>query len=166
MEARELDTVATADGVVWGCSVAPTNAYLLAAPTASLAGSLQVAARVLEWGLHKRVEIDSDVGAVLSGFDTCPLSSTAHDDLQAIGRTNDAVLYGGRAWHKLQGKDAHIEPILGKSPSSASCGYGTPFYDLFQHCDGDFHKIDPSLLGSGEVLTNNVSNGSAFHAGG
>lgn len=165
LEARQLPTEAVAQKVAEKCGVAPENLYLLVAPTASIVGSVQVAARVVETGLHKMVEVDFDVESVLSGFGTCPLASIAADDLRAIGRTNDAVLYGGRAWYTVRTEDERVEAIIEKLPSSASQDYGTPFYDLFQRYDGDFYQIEPLLFGPAEVYINNVTSGRTFHAG-
>jgi methenyltetrahydromethanopterin cyclohydrolase len=112
------------------------------------------------------VEIDFDVEVILSGSGTCPLASIAADDLEAIGRTNDAVLYGGRAWYTTKTDDAHIEEVIDRLPSSASSDYGTPFIELFRRYDGDFYKIDPLLFSPAEVFVNNVTSGRTFHAGG
>ena len=46
------------------CGVSPEQLTLLVAPTASLAGSVQVAARVVETGLHKMVEIGFDISTI------------------------------------------------------------------------------------------------------
>ena len=165
LEARQLPTEAAADKVARKCGISPESLTLLVAPTASLVGSVQVAARTVETGLHKMVEIDFDVEVLLSGSGTCPLASIASDDLSAIGRTNDAVLYGGRAWYTMETEDTHIEQIIDRLPSSASEDYGTPFYDLFQQYDGDFYKIDPLLFSPAEVFVNNVTSGRTFHAG-
>jgi methenyltetrahydromethanopterin cyclohydrolase len=165
LEARELPTVAAADKVARKCDISAESLYLLVAPTASIVGSVQVAARTVETGLHKMVEIGFDVNALLSGYGTCPLASVAADDLRAIGRTNDAVLYGGQAWYTMRTEDARIEGMIDRLPSSASRDYGTPFYDLFRRYDGDFYKIDPLLFSPAEVFVNNVTSGRTFHAG-
>jgi len=166
LEAGQLPTEAAADKVARKCGIPPESLYLLVAPTASLVGSVQIAARVVETGLHKMVEIGFDVEVVLSGSGTCPLATIAPDDLEAIGRTNDAVLYGGRAWYTVETDDAVIEEVIDRLPSSASPDYGTPFYDLFQRYEGDFYKIDPMLFSPAEVFVNNVKSGRTFRAGG
>jgi methenyltetrahydromethanopterin cyclohydrolase len=173
LEGRKLPPEDVAEKVAVKCGVAPERLYLLVAPTASLVGSVQVAARVVETGLHKMLEVGFDIGTgregfvrVLSGFGTCPLAPIARDDLRAIGRTNDAVLYGGRAWYTVQADDAQIEAVIEQLPSSASRDYGTPFYDLFQRYDGDFYRIDPLLFSPAEVSINNVTSGRTFRAGG
>ena len=76
--------------------VAPSALTLLMAPTASIAGGVQIAARVVETALHKLHELDFDVRRVVAGFGSCPLPPVGGDDMEAIGRTNDAVLYGGQ----------------------------------------------------------------------
>ena len=125
------------------CGVSPERLTLLVAPTASLVGSVQVAARVVETGLHKMIEIGFDISAILSGFGVCPIAPIAQDNLRAIGRTNDAVLYGGQAWYTTTAGTGKIEEIIDKLPASSSKDYGTPFYDLFRRYDCDFYKIDP-----------------------
>ena len=166
LESRSLPPAAVALWVAQKCRVSPEHLYLLVAPTASLVGSVQIAARVVETGLHKMLEVGFDIGTVLSGFGTCPLAPIAKDDLRAIGRTNDAVLYGGKAWYTVRTDDANIEKVIEKLPSSASRDYGTPFFDLFQRYGGDFYKIDSLLFSPAEVYVNNQTSGRTFHAGG
>ena len=166
LEGRKLPPEEASEKVADKCKVSPDHLYLMVAPTASLVGSVQVAARVVETGLHKMLEVGFDIGPVLSGFGTCPLAPIAGDDLRAIGRTNDAVLYGGRAWYTVQMDDAQIEQTIERLPSSASRDYGTSFYDLFQRYNGDFYKIDSLLFSPAEVHINNVNSGHTFHAGG
>jgi methenyltetrahydromethanopterin cyclohydrolase len=169
LEGRELPLEEVAEEVAEKCGVPSDGLYLLVAPTASVVGSVQVAARVVETGLHKMLEVCAgglfDLGAVISGFGTCPLAPVAKDDLRAIGRTNDAVLYGGRAWYTVKADDAQIEEMIDCLPSSASRDYGTSFYELFQRYNGDFYKIDPLLFSPADVFINNLSSGRTFHAG-
>src|SRR4051795_6567310 len=58
----------------------PGDPPLLFAPTASLAGGVQVAARIVETALHKLHEIDFDVRRVVSGYGSCPLPPVAKND--------------------------------------------------------------------------------------
>ena len=165
LEGRRLPPEEAAEKIAKKCNVSPDCLYLLIAPTASLVGSVQVAARVVETGLHKMLEVGFDIGTVLSGLGTCPLAPIAEDDLHAIGRTNDAVLYGSRAWYTVQADDAQIKAVIEQLPSSASRDYGTPFYDLLQRYGGDFYEIDPLLFSPTEVSINNLTSGRTFRAG-
>ena len=165
LEGRRLPGEEVAAYVAARCGVDTANLTLVIAPTASLVGSVQVAARVVETGLHKLTELGFDVEQIVAGFGTCPLAPVAGDDLQAIGLTNDAVLYGGQAYYAVQTSDEALEAIIEQVPSSASRDYGTPFYELFQRY-GDFYQIDPMLFSPAEVTFNNLSTGRTFHAGG
>ena len=165
LESRALPTPDVADWIAEKCRVGPEQLYLLVAPTASLVGSVQVAARVVETGLHKMTKLGFDFQTVLAGVGTCPLAPIAADDLQAIGRTNDTVLYGGQVWYTVQAEDAAIASLIERLPSSVSRDYGTPFYELFQRYGGDFYQIDPLLFSPAEIYINNVVSGRTFHAG-
>lgn len=147
------------------CGVSPERLTLLVAPTASLVGSVQVAARVVETGLHKMLEIGFDISTIKSGFGVCPIAPIAQDNLRAIGRTNDAVLYGGQAWYTAEAGADKIEAIINQLPASSSKDYGTPFYDLFRRYDCDFYKIDPLLFSPAEIYINDLNSGRTFHAG-
>ena len=165
LETRKLPPAEVAAWVAAKCGVEPSGVQLVVAPTASLAGSVQIAARVVETGLHKMHELGYDLAAVQAGIGTCPLAPVAADDLTAIGRTNDAVLYGGRAWYTVDSDDATIEAIVEQLPSSASRDYGTPFGELFKRYDGDFYKIDPMLFSPAEVALTSSRSGRTFRAG-
>jgi methenyltetrahydromethanopterin cyclohydrolase len=146
--------------------VTPADLTLLFAPTASLAGSVQVAARVVETALHKLHELEFDVGRVVSGFGSCPLPPVARTDPEAIGRTNDAVLYGGQVELTVDAPDEELEAVVPRLPASASRDYGEPFGNVLEQADWDFYKIDPLLFSPAEVRLVSVASGRSFHAGG
>lgn len=165
LEGRTLPTAPVAEQIASACGVAPDGLYLVIAPTASLAGSVQVAARVVETGLYKMYQVGFDLQTVVSGLGTCPLAPIAAGDLQAMGRTNDAVLYGGRAWFGVRTGDAEIEAVIEKLPAEASPDYGTPFCTLLDRYGGNFYLVDPLLFAPAEITLNNFSTGRTFHAG-
>ena len=74
-------------------------------PTTSAAGNTQVVARVLEVALHKAHELGFDLSHVVDGVATAPLPSPTPDGGAAMGRTNDAILYGGRVHLSVRGSD-------------------------------------------------------------
>ena len=166
LETREAPPDAITAYVADRAGVAPADLTLLFAPTACLAGSVQVAARVVETALHKLHELDFDVGRVVSGFGSCPLPPVARKDPDAIGRTNDAVLYGGQVELTVDAPDEELEAIVPRLPSSASDDYGEPFGHVLEAADWDFYKIDPLLFSPAEVRLVSVASGRSFHAGG
>jgi len=165
LEGKKLPTEEAADYIAEKCGGSPEKLYILIAPTASVVGSVQIAARVVETGMHKMTELGFDIERVSSGYGTCPIAPVAEDDLKAIGRTNDCVLYGGRAFYTVRTEDEEIERIINDIPSSASRDYGRPFYEIFQACEGDFYQIDPFLFSPAEVFVNNLTSGRTYHTG-
>ena len=143
----------------------PSRLTLAVAPTASTAGGVQVVARVLETGLHKMEVLGFDVTRVLSGSGTAPLPPVAKSDLRAIGRTNDCILYGGRAHYLVDAPDEELDALARRLPSEASADYGVPFYETFKRYGGDFYKIDRLLFSPAEVWLTGAASGRTFHAG-
>ena len=165
LEGRTRPTDAVAEWIAGKARVAAASLTLAIAPTASLAGGVQIAARVLETGLHKMDAIGFDVTRVVSAFGTAPWPPIARSDVRAIGRTNDCILYGGQARYVVRADDAELAALAGRLPASASADYGTPFYDIFKRYDNDFYKIDPMLFSPAEVWLTSVTSGRTFHAG-
>jgi len=165
LETRKLPDDAVIDHFAKALNLPPAKITLLVAPAASMAGNLQVVARSLETALHKLHELKFDLNQVVSGFGSAPLPPVANDELGAIGRTNDAILYGGRVFLWVQAEDDQLAEIGPKVPASASSDYGTPFASIFQRYDNDFYKIDPMLFSPGEVVFCNLRSGRSFAFG-
>src|SRR5262249_48546265 len=143
----------------------PAKLTLLAARTKSLAGTVQVVARSLELALHKLHELHFDLKQIVSGIGTAPLPPPAKKDIEAMGRTNDAILYGGRVLLWVDADDGQLAEVGPKVPSSASPEFGALFGELFQRSGGDFYKIDPNLFSPAEVVFCNRRSGRTFAFG-
>jgi methenyltetrahydromethanopterin cyclohydrolase len=165
LEGRTLPTDAVAEWVASKAHLTPDGLAFVVAPTASLAGCVQIVARSIETGLHKMDVVGFDVTRVVSAFGTAPLPPVARSDLRAIGRTNDCILYGGQARYTVRATDDELAALAARLPSSASADYGTPFYEIFKRYDNDFYKIDPLLFSPAEVWLTSVATGRTFHAG-
>ena len=165
LETRTLPTDDVAAWVATKAGVTTAGLTFAVAPTASLAGGVQVVARVVETSLHKMETLGFDVRRVVSATGTAPLPPIAKNDLRAIGRTNDCVLYGGQARFVVDAGDTELAELAERLPASASADYGTPFYDIFKRYDNDFYKIDPLLFSPGEVWLMSATSGRTFHAG-
>jgi methenyltetrahydromethanopterin cyclohydrolase len=166
LEGASLPNDAVAEWVAGKAGVATNGITFAIAPTASLAGGVQIAARVLETGLHKMETVGFDVRRVVSGIGNAPVPPVAKDDMKAIGRTNDCVLYGGQARYTVDAGDDELSELAAKLPASASEDYGAPFIEIFKRYDNDFYKIDPLLFSPGEVWLTSIATGKTFHAGG
>jgi methenyltetrahydromethanopterin cyclohydrolase len=159
LETRKLPDEDVIDYLTDALHLPANKITLLAAPAASLAGTLQVVARSLETTLHKLHELGFDLGQVVSGFGTAPLPPVGKEELTAIGRTNDAILYGGRVVLWVRADEEQLAEIGPKVPSSASPDQGAPFAEIFERYERDFYKIDPMLFSPAQVVFQNLTSG-------
>ena len=125
LETRKLPPDEVCRDLANQCGVPPEKLTLLIAPTASLAGSVQIVSRSVETAPHKLFELEFDLHRVESGFGTAPLPPPSADDVTAIGRTNDAILYGAEVTLYVRGDDASLEAIgprvpAGRQPTTVS----------------------------------------------
>jgi methenyltetrahydromethanopterin cyclohydrolase len=165
LEGRQLPSAAVAEWVSAKAKLPADQLTFLVAPTASLAGGVQIAARVVETAMHKIERLHFDLSKIVSGVGFAPLPPVAKNDLRAIGRTNDCILYGGSVHFTVRASDEELAELAPQVPASASRDYGTPFYDIFQRYNKDFYAIDPLLFSPAEVRLTSTESGRTFHAG-
>jgi len=165
LEGRALPTDEVAAWVAGKARLSPGQLTFMVAPTASLAGGVQISARIIETGLHKMETLGFDVRRIVSAIGTAPVPPVAKNDLRGIGRTNDCILYGGQAWYTVNASDTELAELAPKLPATASKDYGTPFYEIFERYNRDFYQIDPLLFSPAEVWLTSVESGRTFHAG-
>jgi methenyltetrahydromethanopterin cyclohydrolase len=159
LETRKLPDDAVIDYLRERLNVAESQIVLLTAPTASHAGNLQVIARSVEMAMHKLHELKFDLAKVVSGYGVAPLPAVASDDLKAMGRVNDAIIYGGRVMLWLRATDEEIAAVGPKVPSTSSPDHGALFRDLFERSGGDFYKMDAGLFSPAQVAFVNLQSG-------
>lgn len=148
------------------CRLAPEALTLIVAPTSSLAGTTQVVTRVLETGLHKAHELGFDLTKVVEGAGAAPLPAPSPDGVTAMGRTNDAILYGGRVHLTVACSDDAARDLAQKLPSRNSRDHGRSFAEIFKEVEYDFYKIDGALFAPAEVWVTNIESGNTWHGGG
>ena len=164
MEVDRLPPQVVIDKVLRDCALAPDNLTIIVTPTHSVAGTVQVVARVVEVALHKTHVLGVDLGEIVEGSGTAPLPPPAPDAIQAMGRTNDAILYGGRV-HLTVKHDAVAERLAAELPSGNARDYGRPFADIFTSFNYDFYQIDPALFAPAEVWVSSLESGATWHGG-
>jgi len=147
------------------CGVVPSGLTVIYAPTQSLAGGAQVVARVLEVALHKAHELKFPLDRIVDGMGAAPLSPPHPDFVTAMGRTNDAIIYGGRIQLFVTGPATEAAELAKALPSRGSRDFGAPFADIFRRFKGDFYAIDPMLFSPAEVIVSAVDSGVSFRAG-
>ena len=167
LESDVLPTEEVADYIAEECKVDVSNVFLLVAPTSSLVGSIQIAGRVVENGTYKMLEaLKFDVNKVKHAAGIAPIAPIDPDGLKAMGKTNDAVLFGGRTYYYVESEEGDdIAGVAAKLPSSAADGYGKPFFDVFKEADFDFYKIDKGMFAPAEVVINDLTTGKLYKEG-
>jgi methenyltetrahydromethanopterin cyclohydrolase len=167
LEADRLPGVDVTEVIASESNVTPENVYVLVAPTSSLVGSIQISGRVVENGTYKMLEfLHFDVNKVKHAAGIAPIAPVDPDGLKAMGKTNDAVLFGGRTYYYIESEEGDdVRSMAEKLPSSASAGYGKPFFDVFKEAEFDFYKIDKSMFAPAEVVINDLRTGEIFRTG-
>jgi methenyltetrahydromethanopterin cyclohydrolase len=159
LETRKLPTDEVVTFLAEKLGLSPQDLTLLVAPASSTAGTVQVVARSLETALHKLYELKFDLTQIVSGFGIAPLPPVAADEIKAIGRTNDAILYGGRVTVWVRCDEEQVAAIGPKVPSSSSPDHGAPFAEIFERYNRDFYKVDPMLFSPALITFNNLRSG-------
>jgi len=164
MEVGQLPPQAVLEKIVGDCGLAPEKLTVIVTPTQSVAGTVQIVARVVEVALHKTHVLGVPLGEIVEASGTAPLPPPAPDGLAAMGRTNDAILYGGRV-HLTVTRDAVARRLAAELPSSNSRDHGRPFAEIFASFNHDFYQIDPSLFAPAEVWVSSLESGTTYRGG-
>jgi methenyltetrahydromethanopterin cyclohydrolase len=154
-----IEKVATA------CGIKPKQLTIIVTPTSSLAGGVQVVARVLEVAMHKAHALHFPLENIIDGSGSAPVCPPHPKFVQAMGRTNDAILFAGQVHLFVKGSDESAQKLANELPSSTSKDYGKPFADIFKQYEYDFFKIDAKLFSPASVIVTAVESGNSFRAG-
>ena len=147
------------------CGVDPEYLTIILTPTKSLAGVVQVVARVLETALHKAHELKFPLERIIDGAGSAPLCPPIPDFVQAMGRTNDSILFAGRVQLFVTGSDDDAKALANDLPSNTSKDYGKPFAKVFSDAEYDFYKIDQMLFSPAQVSVTAMESGNTYFGG-
>lgn len=145
--------------------LSPEKLTFIYAPTQSLTGSMQIVGRVLEVALHKAHDLQFPLDAIVDGAGRAPIPAPHPDFLTAMGRTNDAIIYGGLVQLYVRGSAEAARHLAEQLPSRTSRDHGQPFADIFKAFKGDFYAIDPHLFSPAEVIVTAIETGDTFRSG-
>lgn len=166
IQTREPVQAAWAEAIADQCQIEAENVYILVAPNASLVTAVQVAARSVEQAIHRLDEEGLPMESIFSAQGFCVVPPLVDDDFVAMGRINDALLYGSEATFYLRHKDdAFVVALAEKVVSEASEAYGRPFADIFEAAGRDFYNIPPDIHSPAVVHLNNLTTGRTHNAG-
>lgn len=168
LEASKRPDEDVADYIAKKCKVAVNRVYLAYAPTACLAGSVQIAGRIVETSIHKFLELGMPPEWIKYGTGVCPIAPVADDDFKAMGWTNDCIIFAGNVTLKVEvpeSDEGKLRDLIKKCPSTASKSYGKPFAKIFKEAGGDFYKIDPGVFAPARITVINIITNNIFTEG-
>jgi methenyltetrahydromethanopterin cyclohydrolase len=165
IENDALPPLAIVEKVAAACKVSPDKLTIIVTPTSSLAGGVQVVARVLEVAMHKALDLHFPLENIIDGSGSAPICPPHPKFVKAMGRTNDAILFAGQVHLFVKGSDEAAAELAKNLPSSTSKDYGKPFADIFKQYEYDFFKIDAMLFSPASVIVTAVDSGNSFRAG-
>ncbi len=159
LEAGKYPGEEVVQSIAKACGVAEENLYILIARTSSIAGAVQISARVVETALYKAQHLGYDTTRIHSALGTAPVAPLVGDDAKMMGVTNDMIIYGGEVY--LAGEGIPAEEL----PSSLSPAYGKTFEEIFREANYDFYKINPAIFAPAKVVVNDVAEKKLASAG-
>lgn len=165
LETDKVPPTEVIEKVARDTTLAASQLTFILTPTRSLAGTVQITARVLEVALHKLHTVHFPLDQVVDGYGVAPIPAPSPDFLTGMGRTNDAILFGGFVHLYVKSTDEAAEQLAKSLPSSASKDYGRPFAEVFKAVNMDFYQIDPLLFSPAKVTITNLNTGKSFFAG-
>ncbi len=165
LETDKVPPIPVIEKIVRDTGVPAERLTVILTPTTSIAGVVQIVGRVLEVALHKAHTLHFPLENIVSGSGLAVLPPVAKDFMTAMGRTNDAILFGGDVQLQVRGDDSAAAKLAAELPSSASKDYGKTFAEVFKFYDMDFYKIDPMLFSPAKVMVTNLDTGSVFTSG-
>ena len=160
VEAAELPGEAVADHVADRANVSPSAVFLPTCATGSLAGSATTAARAAELAVFRLFELGYDPTAIRTVSGSAPVAPVAYDETAAMGRTNDALAYGGEVYLLVDDDDP---TVFENVPSTAAAEHGTPFEEIFADADYDFYDVDESVFAPAQVTVDVVDGPTYVH---
>jgi methenyltetrahydromethanopterin cyclohydrolase len=165
LESETAPPPAVVEKVAAACRLTPPQLTFIYAPTQSLAGGTQVVARSLEVALHKTHELGFPLDRIVDGLAAAPLCPPHPDFVIAMGRTNDAIIYGGQVHLFVTGDADEARSLAERLPSSTSHHHGRPFAELFKSVNFDFYAMDKALFSPAKVIVTAIDHGVSFHSG-
>ena len=147
VESDALPTEAVAETVADRTGVGTGAVFLPAFRTASIVGSVQMAARAAELTAFRLSELGYDPLDILTVQASAPVAPVAGSEEAAMARTNDALAYGGRVHVVVEEAFDRVEDL----PSTAREAYGTPFAEIFESVDWDFYDLDEDVFAPAQI---------------
>ena len=141
------------------------NLYILVAASGSIACSVQVSARIIEQTLHRLHEEKFNLDNIVEAHGFCVIPPVIKDDLIAMGRLNDVLIYGGQSTFTVDCEDEEVEKVIDKITSDKCSMYGSSFKTIYQENGCDFYRVPMEMYSPAKTVIINQRTGKVFKAG-
>ncbi|PSP75813.1 methenyltetrahydromethanopterin cyclohydrolase, partial [Halobacteriales archaeon QS_3_64_16] len=146
-EADQLPDDQVIERIADVAGISPEGVLVCGFATGSLVGSVTVGSRAAELAMFRFAELGYDPLQVRSVSGTAPLAPISHDEGIAIGRTNDALVYGGRVHLVVEENFEEFQDV----PSRAADDYGRPSEAVFEDADWNFADVPEGFFAPAQV---------------
>jgi methenyltetrahydromethanopterin cyclohydrolase len=155
IESDELPGEAVAEHVAEACGVPTSSVLLPTFETASVTGSVTLAAGAGELAAFRLSELGYDPLDMLTVTASAPVAPVAGDEATAMARTNDALAYGGRVHMTVDSGFGRFDEVV----SSAREEFDAPFAEVFEDYDWDFYEVPVEVFAPAQVTIDVVGEG-------
>ena len=152
VEAEEFPDEAVAEHVADLAGVETSGVFLPTFTTGSVVGSVSIAARAAELAAFRLSDLGYDPLDLVSASASAPVAPGGPDEETAIGRTNDALAYGGRVYLRVREEFDRLDEVV----STAGDDYGTTFQEIFDGADWNFEELPTGLFAPAQVTVDVV----------
>ncbi|WP_435359075.1 methenyltetrahydromethanopterin cyclohydrolase [Haloarchaeobius sp. DFWS5] len=159
IESDALPGEAVAEQVAELAEVNESSVFLVGFRTASIAGSVSIAARAAELAAFRLTELGYDPTDIVSASGTAPVAPIAASEEKAMARTNDALAYGGEVQLTVREDFDRFDEV----PSVAAEQYGEPFADIYDTIEWDFHELDEGVFAPAKVTIDVIGGPTYVH---
>lgn len=169
MQTRRMPDDETLEFVAESCGIPMANLTVIVAPSASLVGSVQVGSRAFEQCVISLARNSSfDISTIVYGYGSAPVAPVIKDEVLAMGRINDALVYGGSGGMWLRHRDdEEVRRAAEGLPFSVQAGddYGKGYAEIYAAYGHSLFDIPARLDSPAKIMMSNMLTGSVFTAG-
>lgn len=121
----------------------PKDLYLIPSATSTVVGSVQIVARNLEQTFATLGDhLDFPINSIVQGIGFAPVISIEDDEIVAMGRVNDGLIYGQESTVYIDCEDDDILRFADKLPMCKNdTVFGIPFEEMFRESGCDWAKV-------------------------
>lgn len=169
LQMKRLPSDETLQFVADACGIALSGLVALVAPSASLVGGVQVASRSFEQAIISLGRnTDFDLTTIIHGYGRAPIPPVIKDEVLAMGRINDALVYGGTTglWVSHP-DDEEVRRTALSMTFSAKAGddYGKGYAEIYDTYGRSLFNIPARLDSPAHVTMTNIRTGMVAAAG-